>query len=129
VRPRLPLCWAVASILRTMPGTSDLEHDLEQLCLWAARTPLIVRLWLYGSRARGDHRDDSDLDIAVENLTAPTDTDPLTTAVFELEGWRRELQPILKLRLHLESIHESYDVIQPAVLEHGRLVYEALRHE
>jgi|KBSSwiStaDraftv2_1062776.scaffolds.fasta_scaffold00845_20 predicted nucleotidyltransferase len=60
-----------------MGGPSDLEHDVEQLRLWAAGNPLIVRLWLYGSRARGDHRDDSDLDIAVENLTAPTDTDPL----------------------------------------------------
>jgi predicted nucleotidyltransferase len=111
-----------------MSGTVDLEHDLEQLCLWGARNPLIVRLWLYGSRARGDHREDSDLDIAIENLTAPTDTDPLTTAVFELEGWRRDLQPKLKLTLHLESIHESYDVIQPAVRNHGRLVYEALGH-
>ena len=33
---------------------------------WAQGEPNVKRAWIFGSRARGDQRDDSDLDVAVE---------------------------------------------------------------
>jgi hypothetical protein len=43
-----------------------LESELNRLQEIAASTPVIKRLWLFGSRYRMDHSPDSDLDIAVE---------------------------------------------------------------
>lgn len=41
------------------------EGDLATIREWAARHPEIVAVYLYGSRARGDHRPDSDIDLAI----------------------------------------------------------------
>lgn len=44
---------------------------IEELQSWAEVTPQVHRLWIWGSRAYGTPRKDSDLDIAVEiNLPA-----------------------------------------------------------
>ena len=40
------------------------DHWLAAISEWAARHP-ITEVWLYGSRARGTHRSDSDVDLAV----------------------------------------------------------------
>lgn len=40
------------------------DHWLAAISEWAARHP-ITEVWLYGSRARGTHRQDSDVDLAV----------------------------------------------------------------
>ena len=39
---------------------------------WADGCPGVGRVFLFGSRVRGDHRPDSDLDIAIEPGTHPT---------------------------------------------------------
>ena len=39
---------------------------------WADGCPGIKRVFLFGSRVRGDHRPDSDLDLAIEPSTHPT---------------------------------------------------------
>jgi predicted nucleotidyltransferase len=44
-----------------------MEHfPRERLCDWAGTTPEIVALYVCGSRARGNARPYSDLDLAVE---------------------------------------------------------------
>lgn len=43
----------------------------EKLALWIAQKyPAVERIWLYGSRARGDHRERSDIDMAVQMKNA-----------------------------------------------------------
>ena len=39
--------------------------DLLKIRDWAARHPKIEKVFLYGSRARGDNREDSDIDLAI----------------------------------------------------------------
>ena len=57
-----------------------LAHVIAGPRAWASRQPKIRRLWLFGSRVCGNHRDDSDLDIAVE-------IDPLMTEAEKTVFW------------------------------------------
>jgi uncharacterized protein len=41
------------------------EADRAAIVEWAAKRREIAEIWLFGSRARGDHRDDSDIDLAI----------------------------------------------------------------
>ena len=42
-----------------------IEEIACQVRQWAGDQPLVRRVYLFGSRARGDHRSDSDVDLAV----------------------------------------------------------------
>ena len=52
-------------------STLNLEHsglhpaDLHAISEWASGIEQIKEVWLYGSRARGAHRADSDIDLAI----------------------------------------------------------------
>lgn len=81
------------------PERARIESQLEQ---WARTHPEITRLIVYGSRARGDYRPDSDLDLAVELEAAGWDENPFTTWTASAESWRRELAPLLPWPLQLE---------------------------
>ena len=41
------------------------ENDRADIVAWAKRHPEIKQVYLYGSRARGDNREDSDIDLAL----------------------------------------------------------------
>ena len=40
-------------------------QDLQKIRAWAQTHEVIQRVWLYGSRARGDNQPDSDIDLAI----------------------------------------------------------------
>jgi predicted nucleotidyltransferase len=42
------------------------EGDRRKIVEWAKCHPVIERVYLYGSRARGEERPDSDIDLAIE---------------------------------------------------------------
>ena len=44
----------------------ELTQIAEILAVWAVQKPLIKRVFVFGSRVRGDHDEQSDLDVAVE---------------------------------------------------------------
>jgi len=50
-----------------------LEADRVAIVQWAEKHPEIARVYLYGSRARGDHRAGSDIDLAIEMDAPNTD--------------------------------------------------------
>lgn len=73
------------------PLTPLEQRIVRQLAQLAQRQPAATRVWVFGSRARGDSHEESDLDLAVEFGTAET---------AELRAWldgvRRELEePLL----------------------------------
>ena len=49
-------------------GPFDLRKAAEILAVWAGKQP-IQTVYVYGSRARGDYRPDSDLDVAYDFLS------------------------------------------------------------
>lgn len=51
------------------------ERCTVDLCEWAERTTEVKELWLFGSRAKGTARPDSDVDLAVALMPASGDHD------------------------------------------------------
>lgn len=107
-----------------MPESSanaDLEYLAELVRAWAAGRPSIVRLWFYGSRVRGTHRPDSDLDVAhlIDRLPIGQPAE-----VFEAvqRVWQAELSALLDVRVHLLSCHTGK--VDSAVRAEGLLVYD-----
>jgi predicted nucleotidyltransferase len=79
------------------------KQDLiSALKAWAVHHPEIARVIVYGSRARGDHRPESDLDVAVELEESQWQESPFTIWMTSGTRWQRELAPLLPWALDLQ---------------------------
>jgi predicted nucleotidyltransferase len=106
----------------------DIGSLSEDLCRWAASKPLVNRLWIFGSRARGDYRPDSDLDVAIElDLSAASGVDEsggLATWMLDTTGWRDELQQLTGLAVDLQHFDgPRTPTIQSGLQQSSLLVY------
>jgi predicted nucleotidyltransferase len=80
----------------------DLPADsVELIQQWAARTNAIREVWLFGSRAKGTSRPDSDVDIGIYLM--PQDW-AFGTYVAQGDAWQHELAGLLGLRVSLEAV-------------------------
>jgi len=70
----------------------DLREAGERLKAWAARAPEVQYLAVFGSRVRGDHRPDSDLDIAIE---VAGEGGEIATFMFSHARWMAEIEKLL----------------------------------
>lgn len=96
---------------------------------WARTKPLVKRVFVFGSRARGEERADSDLDIAVEldpvAFPCPDESGGIATWMFETNGWKEELQSQFPFAVDLEQLcGAETPTIQRGVERSSRLVYE-----
>jgi len=103
-----------------------MEAILAELNRWASDTPTIRRVWIFGSRARGEARPDSDLDVAIE-LYVLTPHESPTEVWFENAGaWRNEISELFPFRVDLELLDDSSTpTILSGTLRDGVLAYEA----
>jgi predicted nucleotidyltransferase len=103
----------------------DMTHDIQHIQRWAASNPIIVRVWIFGSRVRGTNRPDSDLDVAIEHDMMPGDTDHFTTALGERSGWVAALQPNARCKLDVWSYRPGETpIVESGVKAGARLIYE-----
>lgn len=112
-----------------MSGPKDIQDVSRALAAWAKRSPIVNRLWIFGSRARGTERPDSDLDVAIE-IDAT-----VVPGVDESGGWatwshsKRELvhqlDAMFPFDVHLERYAGSETpAIAQALQESSILVYQ-----
>jgi predicted nucleotidyltransferase len=84
----------------------ELPQIANVVSTWARTKPLVKRVYLFGSRVRGDHGPGSDIDIAVELDPAvfqgADESGGLATWMFETKGWKEELARLIPLRIQLE---------------------------
>jgi predicted nucleotidyltransferase len=88
---------------------------------WSLTIPEIREAYIFGSRAKGTFRDDSDLDVAIR---LEGDDEGFVVWMHDAEEFRRSLGVQIPVPLDLQLIHSTDRIVMPAVLEHGVKVFE-----
>lgn len=79
----------------------SIEDMGDAVAKWAATQPLIRKAYLFGSRVRGTHKPNSDLDVAVEIFILPGDEDPLTTWICEAQRLKESIAGVVPVIIDL----------------------------
>lgn len=102
---------------------------------WAAEEVLIRRIYLFGSRARGDHRPESDVDLAVlfdldREVLHQCRGDLFSARVFtwsdHVERWRACLQARLPMPVDLQYWMRGDRIVRGAVKKDGIRLHRRL---
>ena len=107
-----------------MSALTDMQR--RALISWASLNPRVLRVIIFGSRVKGTHSQDSDLDIAVEIESGEDSDATLATWMRFSAEWRTELSSMLPFRIDLQwrdSFGETR-VIEKGISEASELVYE-----
>jgi len=105
----------------------ELTQIAEILAAWAVQKPLIKRVFVFGSRVRGDHDEQSDLDVAVEldQTEYRDESQGLATWICEKQGWTNELEVGIPHEVQLvRYAGEDTPVIAKALRASSLMVYE-----
>lgn len=101
-----------------------LDETIDTLRKWAESKHEVRALLIYGSYAKGEQSEDSDLDIAVFVSDPSGRDDPLTVFVSECNDWTEEISNLFPcLSIHLEW--GGSPEIKQALQEAKILVYKA----
>jgi predicted nucleotidyltransferase len=93
---------------------------VQKLRVWAAQKSEIREVWIFGSRAHGDHRADSDIDIAV-GIVGDKER-RFNIWYWTFPEWKEELQKLLPIKADLRLLDAEIpedDKVIPAVRSEG----------
>lgn len=99
------------------------DPDLAALVSWLSTEPGVVAAWLFGSRARGDARPDSDTDLAVLTDASLADVDRLRLRL----GWMVEAADRMRVpddAVDVILLPDADAFLTHAVLREGRLLVD-----
>lgn len=104
----------------------NIEIIKQKICTWAKEQPLIKRIYIYGSRVRGDYTKESDLDIAIEFHKYPTDASVWVTGFFEISDLREDIKKLFPgYKVQVEHLHPTKTpYVKKGVDESRVLAYE-----
>jgi len=106
---------------------AGIENNItDSIAQWAAERPEVRRVWIFGSRAKGTHRPDSDIDIAVELEPVGDSEETLTRWIAYGDLWKSQLQSRIGPRVGLEWFDPdgSTPTIEAGLIEAKVLIYE-----
>ena len=109
-------CHATMLTRKMQSGLQTGLAPLDRLVAQLAADPAVERIWLFGSRARGDQASRSDIDLAVE---APRATTSEWLALCDIAANADTLLPVDFVRLD-----EASPSLRERVLAEGRLLHE-----
>lgn len=103
----------------------SLEEVKKILRGWASGNSAVSKLYIYGSRVKGDFKKSSDLDVAVEIDPEEGDTNAFTTFICEKSNWVEELESLLNLKVDLKwyNKNDKSSITRVGVENSGVLVY------
>jgi hypothetical protein len=106
--------------------TSIESSVTESIAEWAAETPEVRRVWVFGSHATGTATRDSDLDIAVELEPVADSEETLTRWIPCSPLWRLQLQrrTAASIALHWFDPDGRTPTMQEQLDEDRLLIYE-----
>jgi uncharacterized protein len=96
-------------------STVGFSERLQEFVERAERALVLRRVYLFGSRARGDARDDSDVDLAFEHESSPA-------AWADFVNTAQDQAPFL-LDLDLVDLASATPALRERILREGRLVH------
>ena len=104
------------------PTDSLPEPMIAALNEWAKQNPKIERVVVFGSRARGDARPDSDLDLAMRFVPEVDST--LSELITHAAAWCAELTNLLGVLVtEMELADDPDGGLYPAIRDEGVLIY------
>ncbi|MDE6637328.1 MAG: nucleotidyltransferase domain-containing protein [Muribaculaceae bacterium] len=92
-------------------------NDIEKIKRYFANQP-VVKAWLFGSFARGEEREDSDVDILVSF------DDKANVSLLRHAGMLCDLEDLLMRRVDLVNEHSLYPEVRDVVNNDKILIYE-----
>jgi predicted nucleotidyltransferase len=114
-------CASAVSMTSQIPIPSELSSVCADITAWAVRQPLIVKTFGFGSRFKGSHRPDSDLDIAV--ALAGADENEIFQAFMDQKAtWQEALSKVTKFQVHLQLAHPKIASVVWSYLENGNAI-------
>lgn len=109
-------------------GTKEAWLDIVRA--WARKVPEVHQVWIFGARATGvrrakeDRAKEPDLDIAY-TMRGSDFGSLLGLSIIDGKKWQASLGRQLPVCVDLQFTAPDDEIVWPAVLEHGRLVYYA----
>ncbi len=94
------------------------SRDLQLIMLktkfkpWADSKGIIRRAWVFGSRAKGKSKPDSDLDIAIQTLSSKK------SVIINIDIWKQELKSLLDVEFEV-NIHPYVNKEQTPKVDYG----------
>ncbi len=99
------------------------DSDRVEITEWAKACPEIAEVWLYGSRAKDESRDDSDIDLAVLVTVGDTDSGRDTTYISHVWGWREKLKLSRKVHFWPYPEDDNESELAQKIRRDGRRLY------
>ena len=94
-------------LLRGGMMQADIAKSLSE---WASRHEALAAMWLFGSRAQGTPRPESDHDIALELVPKRNGDDwAFTSYFFSRDRWKREIESIIEGPINLVCYRADLD--------------------